>query len=194
MDMLFAFLTREEALFLAGVNRYLHNLVMNADRECFAEPTPSYELAKTVRRITFICWRRPSEMSILWDFARMLHSLWEQEAIWIRASLGAWTDENTYTRMNILGWHHVIVRNNQAWFEAQERFEQRHAGSEFYMYTSTTVRNVMFALNVDGVQWRTVSVDVNGASSEVNIPVRWALQNNTSDFREVMQLLHQSVG
>lgn len=195
MDNLFALLTREEALFLGRVCKEFYKQVKGADRECFAPPTSSYQLAKTVRRIRFICWPRPSEMSILEDFARMLHRLQEQDAIYLRESLGAWTDENKYTRMNILGWHHVTVRDNQAqaWFEAQQGFEQRHTGSKFYMYTPITVRKVMWALNVDAVVWRTERVDVNGAPMEVDIPVRWELQRPTLDFREVMQHLIESV-
>ena len=192
-DVLLTYFTREEALwFLAKVCTRLRKLVLDADRAIFQDPEREYELAKTERRIEFLCKRRPLEMSILVDFARMLHSLREQTAIFLVGSRAEWTDANTYSRMNILGWHQVQVLNEQAWVTAQQQFEQKHAGSSFYG-KQTTVRNVMYALKVNGTYWRKVHLDVNDASSAVDVTIRWTLEENATDFRQVMLWLAASV-
>ncbi len=183
-----SYFTREEALkFLARVCRFLRELVTDMDRGFFLFPRLEYELAKTERRIEFICKGRPIEMSILVDFARMLHSLREQTAIFLLGSPDEWTAANMYARMNILGWHHVHVSNERAWVTAQQLFEQKHAGSSFYG-KETTVKSVMYALKVKGTAWRKVHLDVNDASSAVDVTIRWTLEETAEDFRQVMLL------
>ncbi len=188
-DRLFlAYLTREEALyFLSRACKFLHTLIVNADREHFAPPTASYELCKTLRRIRYHCSVRPNELFILEDFTQMLHTLRQKDSVYLCEKIDFDpTPESEYHCMTILGWHHLHVNNAQMWYNAQIAFEERHRTRRFYSYETTTVLHGMQTLGVVGTGTCRVLADVNDPSSAVKCFLRWTIATTNVDFRELM--------